>query len=634
MRILHLSSLACFALTLAPSFVDADVKSLLESKILSPDTPQQEVISFTESRVPPMPVVKSRQQWEAIAGVLRQRVLDEVIFRGEASAWRKAKAGVVWMETIPGGPGYRIRKVRFEALPGLWIPALLYEPEGLDKSSGKIPVVLNVNGHDRPNGKAVRYKQIRCINQARRGMLALNVEWLGMGQLHTPEYGHYLLNQLDLCGTSGLAPFYLSMSRGIDLLLSHPNADPSRVAVAGLSGGGWQTITISALDTRVTLSDPVAGYSSYLTRTRNFSDLGDSEQTPCDLATVADYSHLTAMLAPRPTLLTFNATDNCCFAAGHALPPLLAAARPIYGLYGKRQNLWAHVNFSPGNHNFGRDNREALYRMFGVHFFPNRTDYDAREIDVSDQVKTRQQLHVAIPAADASPAARSKWQSAARKRLARVIRTRPMQLGATLVDEKIEGEGDGQTRAILWKLRLGGEWTVPVVELVRGEPKATSLLLADKGRTSVADDAEELLAGGHRVIAVDPFYLGESAIGGRDFLFALMVATVGDRALGLQARQLQAVAKWAQKQHGQPVHLVAHGPRTSLAALVASGLEPESIGKLRLHGCYKSLKQVIESKLGVNRAPELFCFGLLEQFDIPQLEALVAPRALTRNQAP
>ncbi|GIT30692.1 MAG: hypothetical protein Ct9H300mP1_27380 [Planctomycetaceae bacterium] len=140
-------------------------------------------------------------------------------------------------------------------LPGLWIPASL-EPEGLDKSSGRIPVVLNVNGHDRPNGKAVRYKQIRCINQARRGMLALNVEWLGMGQLHTPEYGHYLLNQLDLCGTSGLAPFYLSMSRGIDLLLSHPNADPGRVAVAGLSGGGWQTITISALDTRVTSRIP------------------------------------------------------------------------------------------------------------------------------------------------------------------------------------------------------------------------------------------------------------------------------------------------------------------------------------------------------------------------------------------
>ena len=78
-----------------------------------------------------------------------------------------------------------------------------------------MPVVLNVNGHDGA-GKAAEYKQIRCINLARRGMLALNVEWLGMGQLKGDVYAHYRMNQLDLCGTSGLAPFYLSMQRSLE----------------------------------------------------------------------------------------------------------------------------------------------------------------------------------------------------------------------------------------------------------------------------------------------------------------------------------------------------------------------------------------------------------------------------------
>src|SRR5207302_8351436 len=118
--------------------------------------------------------------------------------------------------------------------------------------------------------------------------------------------------------------------RGRDVLLAHPNADPDRVAVSGLSGGGWQTIFISSLDTRVTLSNPVAGYSNFRTRIRHFKDLGDSEQTPTDLATVADYTHLTAMRAPRPTLLTYNAKDNCCFESGYALPPLLRAADPVF----------------------------------------------------------------------------------------------------------------------------------------------------------------------------------------------------------------------------------------------------------------------------------------------------------------
>src|SRR5256885_5993476 len=246
----------------------------------------------------------------------------------------------------------------------MWFPALLYEPITL---TGKVPVALHVNGHE-PTGKAVAYKQIRCINLAKRGMLVLNTEWIGMGQLRGTNYYHYRMNQLDLCGTSGLAPFYLAMKRGLDILLDHKNADPERVAVAGLSGGGWQTIFISSLDARVKLSNPVAGYSSYLTRTRFFEDLGDSEQTPCDLGTVVDYAHLTAMMAPRPTLLTFNAKDNCCFASPHAMEPLMAAAAPAFKLYGKENYLRAHVNYDPGTHNFGLDNRQALYRMFRDQF--------------------------------------------------------------------------------------------------------------------------------------------------------------------------------------------------------------------------------------------------------------------------
>ncbi len=58
-------------------------------------------------------------------------------------------------------------------------------------------------------------------------------------------------------------------------------------------------------------------------------------------------------------------------------------------------------------------------------------------------------------------------------------------------------------------------------------------------------------------------------------------------------------------------------------------MESGTIADVQLHGCCKSLKQVIDYKLGVNRAPELFCFGLLEQFDIPHLEALIAPRVVT-----
>lgn len=623
---------------------EASGREALDTALSRPLMPEgmvlEQVQSFTESRVPPMPEVASIDEWQRHADRMRQQTLDRVVYRGEAQAWRDAETKVEWLEEIEGGPGYKIKKLRFEAVPGLWVPALLYEPLEL---TGKVPVALNVNGHD-SNGKAADYKQIRCINQVKRGMLALNVEWLGMGQLRSEGLQHYRMNQLDLCGTSGLAPFYLSMKRSLDLLLAHPHADSERVLVAGLSGGGWQTIFISSLDERVTLSNPVAGYSSFRTRARNLSDLGDSEQTPTDLATVTDYAQLTAMRAPRPTLLTFNAKDNCCFAAGHALPPLLEAARPIYALHGKASNLEFHINEDPGTHNFEIDNRQALYRMIGRHFFPDTKDFSAEEIDSRAELKTAEELHVELPENNATfnslavalvaaaadgptiPEADSQladWQAERRKGLRDVLRAPSY----TKVDaEKVSEVPLEGGVAVSWRLTIDGTWTVPAVELVPAEAKQSSLLIADAGRAASGEQAKQLFDQGHRVLALDPFYFGESKIPQRDFLYALLVSAVGQRPLGIQSAQVQAVAGWLREQGEQPVQLVAVGPRTSVIALAAAALDAEAVSAVSLHGAWGSLERLIEDNQPVTFAPELFCFGLLQEFDLPQMVRLVAPR--------
>lgn len=633
--------------TAATTAKENSIAEILKHPIIGPEVPLAEVQDFLESRIPKMPTVRSASEWQMIADDMRARLLDHVVFRGEAAAWRNAKTKVEWLETIEGGPGYRIKKLRYEALPGFWIPALLYEPE---KLSGQVPVILNVNGHDR-NGKAAGYKQIRCINQAKRGMLALNPDWLGMGQLSGEMSEHYRMNQLDLCGTSGLAPYYLAMQRGIDVLLSLENADPKRVAVTGLSGGGWQTIFISALDTRVGLSNPVAGYSSFFTRVRYVSDLGDSEQTPSDMATVADYAHLTAMLAPRPALLTFNAKDDCCFASDHSLKPLLEAAAPIYKLFGETNRLRFHINFDPGTHNYEKDNREQHYRMLQDFFARAKSDFGWEEIPSTNEVKTKEQLAVELPADNANfhllamnlmkslprepklPSditAAKRWQQNRRLALHEIVRDRNYAARAEQAgQEEING-----VKATYWQVKLAGIWTVPVVELVRGEPKATTILIADRGRTNALDQVNRLLALGNRVLAMDPFYFGESKIKSRDHLFALLIAAVGERALGIQASQLTAVARWSQAEHKTgPVAVVALGPRCSLAALVASALEEQAMDGIELHGALGSLKEIIEQNWKVDEKPEMFCFGLLEGFDVKQLVALAAPTPVVFPEA-
>ncbi|MDR3632825.1 MAG: hypothetical protein P4L84_03260 [Isosphaeraceae bacterium] len=620
---------------------DDFVTAVLAREIIGPRQTLAETSDHAAARIPAMPPVKTAAEWTEYAARTRAAAFERVIFRGEAAGWRDAKTRVEWLQTIDGGPGYRIKKLRYEALPGLWIPALLYEPE---KLAGKVPVVLNVDGHD-GKGKAADYKQIRCINQAKRGMIALNADWLGMGQLG--ESRHDLINHIDLCGAGGIATHYLAMARGLDLLLALDHADPARVAVTGLSGGGWQTIFISAFDTRVTLTDPVAGYSSFTTRIKHFSDLGDSEQTPCDLATVTDYAIMTAMMAPRPTLLTFNAKDDCCFAADHALPPLLDAARPIFKLLGKEENLRSHVNHDPGTHNYLVDNRQALYRMLGDHFFTGDKTYDPKEIPSDKEVKTFAALSVDLPAGNLSlhtlalglsrslprdaalPAERNaarSWREDRRGRLRAVVHAKDFDVEAQPLSQD---EKDG-VKATLWRLKAGGAWSVPVVELVRGEPKSTTLLLSDAGRKETTTVAKDLLARGQRVLAVDPFYVGESQIAERGYLFALMLATVGERPLGVQASQLSAVARWASGSRKLgPVAIVAVGPRTSTMALVATGLEENAIAALELRDARGSLKELVETKAEYSKSPELFCFGLLRDFDIVQLAALAAPRPVS-----
>jgi hypothetical protein len=494
-----------------------------------------------------------------------------------------------------------------------------------------VPVVVNVNGHEN-EGVSTPYIQQRCIHLARSGVLAYNFEWLGKGQMSGKGYEHGRLNQIDLTGSSGLATFFLAHDRLLDIALQHPSADPARVAVTGLSGGGWQTIMLSSLDPRVRLAMPVAGYSSFVTRTQfPEKDLGDSEQTPVDLGVYADYTHLTAMLAPRPAMLTHNAFDNCCFRADYAVSPLLVAARPFYALYGQADRLRYHANFDPG-HNYGLDNRQTLYRFLREFFFPG----GGGPADVEGQIPTRSASelrvdlpegnldlhtvalglskdlphHAQIPAAGA----RQQWQSEYRKKLRDLTRW---------PEYRVTQAHDG-------RLSLNGVWTVPVVEIQTPGATGTTILIGDGGKSKLGSEAQTLRGSKQNVVAMDPFYFGECRLETRDYLFALLASAVGDRPLGIQAGQIAAVARWLKPRSG-PVTLEAHGPRTSLVALVAAALETDAIAGVKLAHAITSLKEPIERNLTVEDAPEQFCFGLLESFDVPQLRALVEPRPISMD---
>jgi dienelactone hydrolase len=480
---------------------------------------------------------------------------------------------------------------------------------------------------------------LRCINLAKRGMLAYLLEFIYFGQLDDRENRHNALVQLDLCGTSGVAPFVLALTRGLDAALTHPHADQTRVGVAGLSGGGWQTIMLASLDERIRLANPVAGHASLFTRAQYTRDVGDCEQVPSDMCTVADYTHLTAMVAPRPLLLTFNAKDECCFLPEGSLPPLQAAAGPVYELFKASDRFRTHINHEPGTHNFERENREMLYRLVGDSFFPGDTGFERSDLSVPEsELKDGEELAVPMPAENAtlhslavqiSSNLPNRIESGSDRTGSRARLRETIRLERYEVCPRSSGEGEvGGIKTVHWQMRMGDEWTIPAVEFAPSGAQGCTVVIGDRGRREMPDTVHALLEAGERVVAADLLGFGEAGKG-IEPIELHMIASVGRRPLGVQAAQLLALADWCAGDASRP-KLVAVGPRSSVIALVTAALEPEAFETIELHDSWPSLKEFIHKNMELEDAPELGCFGLLQVFDIPQLEALAAPQTVSR----
>jgi len=143
----------------------------------------------------------------------------------------------------------------------MWIPRSSTSPTAA-ATRFALACVLNPNGHVGPLGKARPEEQIRCVNLARRGMLALKLEWFAFGELAAGSFDHNSISHLDLCGTSGVSLFYLALKKGLDVLLAHRFADPERVAVTGLFRRRLADNRDRRARSRVKAMVPNAGYSA------------------------------------------------------------------------------------------------------------------------------------------------------------------------------------------------------------------------------------------------------------------------------------------------------------------------------------------------------------------------------------
>ena len=100
--------------------------------------------------------------------------------------------------------------------------------------------------------------------------------------------------------------------------------------------------------------------------------------------------------------------------------------------------------------------------------------------------------------------------------------------------------------------------------------------------------------------------------------FSQLIATLGERPLGLQAAQLIALAQWM----GGHVRVEATGVRNTTVALAAAALAPNLFAEVVTSQALSSFQDVLDKPVEYRHAPELFCLDLYRYFDIPDLRAL------------
>ena len=255
--------------------------------------------------------------------------------------------------------GYSVESVVFESLPGFFVTGNLYMPAGKHRKRS-LAVILAPHGHfpeENDYGRFMKDIQYGSVAMAKMGAIVFAYDMVGWGESVQLPHKHQKV----------LAFQTWNSMRAIDFLLSMPEADPSRIAVTGASGGGTQTFMLAALDERVKVSVPVVMVSAHF-----FGGCSCESGMPVHKNgnTVYTNAEIANSIAPKPMLLISNGNDWTRNNETVEYP----FSQHIYGLFGKRENVEL-AHFPKEGHDYGKNKRMAAYRFLAKHL-----DLDLKKI--------------------------------------------------------------------------------------------------------------------------------------------------------------------------------------------------------------------------------------------------------------
>jgi len=512
-------------------------------------------------------------------------------------------------------PGYRVEKLIFDSLPGFHVTANLYVPLG---KPGPFPAVLGTAGHSQA-GKAGATYQRAWISLVRRGYVVLAWDPPGQGErieYFDPEMQRPRLRpggvdehimaglQCLLVGHSIARYFVWDGIRAFDYLATRPEVDPGRIGVAGNSGGGTQAAYLAVFEPRLA----AAVSSCYITRWKELWDgpgPQDAEQVwPGFLAAKLDFVDFIRAFAPKPFLITSAIRDYFPIAGARATYEIAAE-------YYRTLDAPGRVEFFEydDTHGWSKPRREAMVRFFDKHLRGVEEPYQEPDIDTEPEsllwVTPTGYLANSFGSETVFTLNRAVAEEIYPKRRALSIR-RPDELRA-LVRER---------------LRLAPD-TAPAPARAAGRTAAVIVAGVPK------PDAEQLRQAGFIVEEADLAALPEGRSGYSAAYQAAAREWLYGRSLAARhtERVLEAVRKARQKAEVDPGRVWLWGRGAAgVAVLIAAALD-EQVAGVAAEQTVTSWYAVTQAKLHEGAA-EIVVPGVLNDFDLPDLVNLIAPRPL------
>jgi predicted dienelactone hydrolase len=261
------------------------------------------------------------------------------------------------------------RKIEYHTdSPERRVAAYLFLPP--QEGGQRMPAVLclhqtNNIGKQEPAGLGGKSNLQYASHLAQRGYVTLAPDYPSFGESKfdfAPSHGY----------RSGTMKAIYDNIRAVDLLQSLPQVDPERIGCIGHSLGGHNTMFTAAFEPRIKVMVSSCGFTRFHKyyegklkgwTSARYMPLIESQYGNDPNQVPFDFTEIVASFAPRPFFTSSPLHDGNFEVSG--VRDVIAAAKPIYKLYGKEDNLQA--NYPDCEHDFPPDARELAYKFLDKH---------------------------------------------------------------------------------------------------------------------------------------------------------------------------------------------------------------------------------------------------------------------------